>query len=139
VKILLGGGNTYTPGVKQRIQVQVTDSSRQKFGFEFTARLASNLANGQAGDLSTVDGLTQAICEDDSDKANGASCPSRAPVQFIEHTLAGYTASTSGGYTYQFDWTPPATNVGNVTLYVPVWVALPARQTKITPMFTPRT
>ncbi len=118
VKITASGGTTYTPGVKQRIQVQITDAARQKFGFEFTARLASNLSNGQAGDFSTVDAFTQTLCDDGTTKNNGAACPARFPVQFIEHTQAGYTASTSGGYTYQFDWTPPATDVGNVTFYV---------------------
>ncbi|HXJ42999.1 MAG TPA: choice-of-anchor V domain-containing protein, partial [Bryobacteraceae bacterium] len=118
VKITLPGGNTYTPGVKQRIQVQITDAARQKFGFEFTARLASDLSNGQAGDFSTVDALTQTICDNFDIKKNGSLCPAATPVQFIEHTMAGYTASTAGGYTYQFDWMPPATDVGNVTFYV---------------------
>jgi uncharacterized protein (TIGR03437 family) len=110
--------NTYTPGVKQRIQVQITDSTKGKFGFEFSARLASNLANGQAGDFTTVDSFTQTLCDDGSIKNNGSTCPERFPVQFIEHTLAGYTASTAGGYTYQFDWTPPASDAGPVTFYV---------------------
>lgn len=117
VKIIAAGGTTYTPGVAQKIQVVVTDSSKQKFGFQLTARLASNLTNGQAGDFSTTDNLTQIICEDSSIKANGKSCPSAFPVQFPEHSLSGYNASTSGTYTYSFNWTPPATNVGNVTLY----------------------
>ena len=117
VKIILPGGTTYSPGVKQHIQVQITDSSKQKFGFQLTARLASNLQNGQAGDFSTTDSLTQVLCDDGSTKSNGKACSSTFPVEFIEHTFAGYTASTSGGYTYSFDWTPPATNVGNVTLY----------------------
>ena len=113
VKIVLPNGNSYTPGVKQHMMVQITDGTRQKFGFEMTARLASDLRNGQAGSFSPTDALTQVICDD------GSPSPcSRFPVQFIEHTMAGYTASTAGGYTYQFDWTPPATDVGNVTIYV---------------------
>lgn len=120
VKITDGNGaalTTYTPGVKQRIKVQITDAAKAKFGFEFTARLATNLSNGQAGDFSTADGLTQTICEDGSNKNNGAACSSKFPVQFIEHTQNGYAASTNGGYTYQFDWTPPAAGAGSVTLY----------------------
>lgn len=118
VTITAAGGTTYTPGVRQRIQVQVTDSTKGKFGFQLTARLASNLAIAQAGDFSTVDNLTQVLCEDDSSKSNGGACPTRFPVQFTEHTQAGYAASTAGGYTFQFDWTPPATNLGDVRLYV---------------------
>src|SRR5262249_353078 len=37
----------------------------------------------------------------------------------VEHTLAGYTSTRgTGSGTYQFDWTPPATDVGNITVYV---------------------
>jgi len=117
VKFILPSGNTYTPGVKQRIMIQIVDSTRQKFGFEMTARLASNIPAGQAGDFTSSDSLTQVICGDGGNKPT-AGCPSAFPVQFIEHTVNGYTASTAGSYTYQFDWTPPATNVGNVNLYV---------------------
>lgn len=121
VKILLPS-STYTPGGSAiQVQVQITDSAMKVFGFELTARSGS--ANKtQAGDFSTTDALTQVICEDDSVKANGKSCASQFPIQDIEHTLAGYNASFSGGatgtYTYSFNWTPPATNVGNVTMYV---------------------
>jgi hypothetical protein len=38
-------------------------------------------------------------------------------VQFIEHTLAGTRPGTTGSATFEFDWTPPATNSGNVVLY----------------------
>ena len=116
VAILLPNGNTYTPGVKQHIKVQITDSTRQKFGFELTARLVSNLAAGQAGDFAPSDSRTQVLCDDGTVKP--ASGCGQFPVQFIEHTMAGYTASTSGGFTYEFDWTPPATNVGDVRMYV---------------------
>ncbi len=117
VKIIAAGGTTYTPGVTQKIQVVITDSAKQKFGFQLTARLASNLSSGQAGDFSITDGLTQVLCDDGSSKPNGKTCGANAPVQFAEHTLNGYLASTSGSYTYTLNWTPPSTNVGNVTLY----------------------
>jgi uncharacterized protein (TIGR03437 family) len=119
VKILTpGGATTYTPGgAKIRLMVQITDAAKGKFGFELTARQASSPATLQAGDLATSDSLTQILCDDGSNKP-AAGCPSRFQVQFIEHNLAGYQASTAGGYTYQFDWTPPATNVGDVKLYV---------------------
>jgi uncharacterized protein (TIGR03437 family) len=117
VKIILQSGTTYTPGVKQRIMVQILDAAKQKFGFELTARLASNITAGQAGDFTTADGLTQILCADGGPKPV-KGCAASVSLQFIEHSVSGYNASTSGGYTYQFDWTPPTTNVGNVTLYV---------------------
>lgn len=112
VNIVLQGGAVYVPGVKQRVMVQVSDPVQQRWGFELTARLNSDLAKGQAGDLSPVDNLTQVICEDFGPK------PCSSGVQFIQHTSAGTRIGTKGGAIFQFDWTPPATNAGPVTLYV---------------------
>jgi uncharacterized protein (TIGR03437 family) len=115
VQIVLPGDNTYIPGVTQHIKVLVTDANRQSWGFQMTARLASNLSQGQAGSFAASDASTQVIC----DSGSNAPCPASLPVQFVEHNLTGWQASVNhkGSYTYQFDWTPPATNVGNVTLY----------------------
>src|SRR5258706_16377553 len=53
-----GGGNgavnfqnglTYTPGVQQTFSLVFTDSKAKAYGFQMTARLESNLSNGQAG------------------------------------------------------------------------------------------
>ena len=42
------------------------------------------------------------------------------PLQYIEHSLAGYNATRghTGSQTYEFDWTPPATDSGNVIVYI---------------------
>lgn len=120
MKISVAGGvASYTPGQPMAIAVQITDATKVKYGFELTARLASNKSGGQAGDFTTgADGFTQVLCDDGSAKQNGKACPTQFPVQFIEHTLAGYEASTKGGYTFNFSWTPPAASAGNVILYV---------------------
>ena len=112
VKILLQSGPVYIPGVKQRVTVQVSDPAQRRWGFELTARLNSDLEKGQAGDFTPVDNLTQVICEDNAPK------PCASGVTFIEHTSAGTRNGTRGGVTFQFDWTPPATNAGPVTFYV---------------------
>jgi uncharacterized protein (TIGR03118 family) len=114
VQILLASGPVYQPGVKQRVKVQVSDPDQKRWGFQLTARIDSSPENGQAGDFSPVDDNTRVICD------NGAAkpCPDNAPVQFIEHTSAGTRPGTPNGATFEFDWTPPATNVGTVTLYV---------------------
>ena len=112
VKILLQSGPVYIPGVKQRITVQVADPAQQRWGFELTARLNSDPANGQAGDFSPVDNFTQVICEDAGPK------PCISGVSFIQHTSAGTRLGTKGGAAFQFDWTPPPENVGPVTFYV---------------------
>lgn len=111
VEIVFPGGMTYTPGVRQRLQVRITDSAGRVFGFQATARLASNLSAGQAGDLSAADATTFVLCEDNREKG-AAGCGNAAPLQFIEHR----SAQPAG--TFSFDWTPPSTNVGNVRIYV---------------------
>jgi len=119
---------TYTPGgAKQLITVLITDANRQSWGFQMTARLASNPTSGQAGNFTDLNGGTQGnnnaavqvIC---SLAANVpfAPCPTSNPVEWVEHSRVGWAASVAhkGSYSYQVYWTPPATNVGNVTLYV---------------------
>jgi uncharacterized protein (TIGR03437 family) len=112
VNILLQSGPVYIPGVKQRVAVRVADPIQQRWGFELTVRLNSDLANGQAGELTPVDNFTQVICEDTGPK------PCSSGPEFIEHTSAGTRIGTKGGATFQFNWTPPSSNVGPVTLYV---------------------
>ncbi|MBI4907047.1 MAG: hypothetical protein HY820_25700 [Acidobacteria bacterium] len=111
VEIVFPSGLTYSPGVRQRLQVRITDATARVYGFQATARLASNLSAGQAGDFTTADTSTQILCEDGQLKP-AAGCRAGANVQFIEHTRAASTGN------FSFDWTPPATNAGNVRLYV---------------------
>src|SRR5437764_257394 len=109
------GGSSYTPGVKQRISVTVNDPAQRKWGFQLTARLASN-PRTRAGILAPINATTQILCA----LANTLEVPCNAnPVsQYIEHTLAGSrTTAVGAGLTFQFDWTPPATDVGPIILY----------------------
>lgn len=112
VKILLQGGAFYIPGVKQRITVQVADPNQQRWGFELSARLNSDLEKAQAGDFNPVDNMTQVICEDASSR------PCQTGVTFVTHTAVGTRNGQKNGASFQFDWMPPATNAGPVTMYV---------------------
>src|ERR1700694_2182681 len=63
-----GGGNvqvqhgeSYTPGVKQTFTLVISDSAARVYGFQMTARLAGNLANGVAGTF-TPDSHQIVIC-----------------------------------------------------------------------------
>ena len=113
VKILLPNGNSYTPGVTQHIMVQVSDPQQRRWGFQMSARLKSDLVNGQAGDFQPTDGLTQVMCDSGTPKP----CIDSSVVQFIEHTVAGTRPGTPGGVAFEFDWTPPATDSGTIVLY----------------------
>src|SRR5580658_7589855 len=57
VKIILPAGNsgTYTPGQTMQLLVQITDATKKAYGFQMTARLASNPAGTQAGQFATAD------------------------------------------------------------------------------------
>ena len=112
VAVSFPGGFSYTPGVKQQWTVTVTDAQARRWGFELSVRLASDKANGQAGELAAVDGATQVKCEDDSLKT-AVGCRASAPVQFIEHTLEGAARNT-----FNFSWTSPTSDVGEVVVYV---------------------
>jgi uncharacterized protein (TIGR03437 family) len=118
VKIVASGGTTYTPGQMQQIMVTIADPAERRYGFELTARVDSNPKLQSAGTLAPADSKTQLIdCKTAGALPFAGSCPSGNTLQWIEHTLAGYTASSAPSYTYTFNWTPPAANAGTVTLY----------------------
>lgn len=103
-------GTTYTPGQKQTWTINVTHPGATLYGFQATARLGSSEANGQAGSFNSPDTTTQVLCDDGSVKVS--SCRANAPVEFIEHTAANRTG------TWTVEWTPPATDVGPVKIYI---------------------
>ena len=66
------------------------------FGFQLSAR---DDANGQAGNLASLD--------------NSTSVNTAGGVQYLGHNI---TPKTEG--MFDFEWTPPPTDVGTVTMYV---------------------
>lgn len=112
LKITLDGGSTYTPGVAQKIHVQVSDPAARRWGFELSARPVSALTT-QAGDLTAADSNAQILCATGRQKP----CSSAAILQFATHTLSGTRAGTTGGVTFDVNWTPPSTDVGAIRIY----------------------
>jgi uncharacterized protein (TIGR03437 family) len=128
VSVAFPNGQTYTPGVKQHLVVTIADPAQHAWGFQLTARLASNTAT-VAGTLASTDPNTTMMCAStDFNQQQEApyvagqtqTCPASMPLRYIEHSLAGYNATKghAGSQTYEFDWTPPATNAGDVKFYV---------------------
>lgn len=121
VTIVASGGTAYTPGVTQTISVTIADSTMKKYGFEMSARVDSNPTIEGAGTFTIgSDNYTQiADCNTLGDTPYPGSCPAGNTLQWIEHTIFGFEAAAnkSPRFTYTFTWTPPATNVGTVTLY----------------------
>ena len=110
VQVQFPNGLTYTPGQAQTLTVKVTDSTEKFFGFQMTARLSSDPANGQAGNFAA--GAGQLVLCDDGNLKLASGCRANALVQFIEHS----TPSTTGVWT--LTWTPPSTDVGDVLIYI---------------------
>lgn len=96
------GMATYTPGATKHFTVTVSGSGNA--GFELTARPASNLSGGVAGNLVAGSG-TQVLC------VVGTACATGNP-QYIESTAAVATQAT-----WSFDWAAPPGSE-NVTLYI---------------------
>src|SRR3984957_6509765 len=115
VTATFSSGTTYTPGGPPiTITVTVTDPVNTHYGFQMTARLETDLVNGQAGDFTA--GTHQLVICDDGSVKPAKGCPSSTPVEFIEHDYPqGSQVSTTP---YTFTWTPPATNEGDVAFYV---------------------
>jgi hypothetical protein len=105
VRINLIDATTYAPG--QLIHMTVTDSdpTAMRWGFELTARLASD-GTQPAGALSLASGESLAQLDG-----------SPGSVQYVTHTSAGTRPGTSGGATWDVYWTAPGASVGSVTFY----------------------
>ena len=135
-------GLTYVPGVKQHLTVTISDPAptQAAWGFELTARQSSNPAT-MTGTFTPSDQYTQIMCSRADFNAfnayclpganaagypqgcafpsNAPACPTSLPLQYMEHSSSGYVHTIGqGSGTYEFDWTPPSTNVGNITFYI---------------------
>jgi len=88
----------YTPGQTYPIQVVISRSGQQRWGFELAARETSN--GRQAGTITSTSTATQLGV--------------LGGIQYIEHTSSGTSLGSAQG-TWTFNWTAPATSVGPVT------------------------
>jgi uncharacterized protein (TIGR03437 family) len=125
VKVSFPNGATYTPCVPQTLTVTISDTAQSAAGFELTARLAS-APSTLAGSFAATDVNTQLLCSQTNlvvaqqvPNTVPQTCPSGFTLQYIEQSLAGFNNSVGHlPYTFSFTWTPPCTNMGNVTIYV---------------------
>lgn len=97
--------SSWTPGQQVRLQVTLADPQARRWGFNVTARLASD-PNTPAGTLAV------------SDTANTKLNNGGGGIQFVTHTSAGTRLGTTGSSTWEFLWTPPDNaSAGAVTFY----------------------
>jgi hypothetical protein len=106
---LFNAPDSYVPGTKYTMQVQVAKAGQQRWGFELTAKKADFTRGGEIVPTDTDD--TQLI---DSDNPR----PSATSPQYLEHTEPG-TAwhQKDTGPMWTFDWVAPAAGSGPVTFY----------------------
>jgi uncharacterized protein (TIGR03437 family) len=134
VSVAFPNGLTYTPGgAQETFTINVSDTAAKLFGYEMTARLASNLSNGQAGDFAVTNPQTQVVLCAGAFGDNGNfkpinGCPPTQPIEFITHEGA-----PSNSPAINILWTPPTTNVGNVHIYLAVNAAPSSNPTSATP------
>jgi hypothetical protein len=97
--------STYTPGKTYLVTIKVKKTGVVRFGFEVGALDATNKNAGSfaLAEASRTQLLSHVVKSD-----------TRAEVT---HTQAGNSTTTSGSTQWTFNWTAPATNVGNITFY----------------------
>lgn len=95
---------TYQPGQVIPITVTqtTTDTTRRAWGFQLTA--LDTTANAKAGTLTATTANTAV--------ANSAT------KQYMNQTSAGNFNGQGNSVSWTFNWTAPATNVGNINMYV---------------------
>src|ERR1035437_8785372 len=127
VGVTFPGALTYAAGVKQHLVVTIADPTAKMWGFQLTAR-ASNDSKTQAGSFTSTDRFTAVVCAPSSldifleryfDFGQNQNCPAAIPLAYVEHTQNGSGRPLQpNSQNYEFDWTPPATAAGNITIYV---------------------
>ncbi|MCC6294622.1 MAG: hypothetical protein IT164_18360 [Bryobacterales bacterium] len=100
----------YTPGVVQTIRVLLSHPEAQRWGFQITARLASDESK-PAGKFTPLDGF-RVVCGGGAPEGNCGANP-----EFLDHTRATTFPGQSGGAVWTLEWTPPATASGGVVFF----------------------
>jgi uncharacterized protein (TIGR03437 family) len=101
----------YTPGQRQTLRVQVFHPDAARWGFQLTARLASD-ENAKAGVLSPSAPNIQVVCDPQG------SAPCGTDREFAEHAEPGTRIGANGLATWNIEWLPPAAGSGEVVFYV---------------------
>jgi uncharacterized protein (TIGR03437 family) len=101
--------NAYTPGFTYSLNVQVTDPSALRWGFQLTARVASDETR-QAGTFTPSDTIG-VLC----DPVGEAPC--NGALEFATHRATSTGGGVRGQRTFVVVWTAPSKDVGPVIFY----------------------
>lgn len=101
---------TYRPGVKQSIRVRLQHPEARRWGFQLTAR-PTNDTTRMAGSFTPNENIVV-----NCDPTGAAPCGGGR--EFATHSTLSSRNGTTGGVEWDVEWTPPANEVGEITLYV---------------------
>ena len=101
----------YRPGVKQTIRIRLTHPEATRWGFELSARLVSDELK-QAGTFAPVANSIRVTCAPSNTPA-----PCNGEAEFATHVAASTYAGQRDGAEWNIEWTPPATDVGQIIIY----------------------
>lgn len=111
--VKIEGLGNYQPGVPQTLKVTINHPDQSRWGFQLTARFVTG--NAQAGTFTPADAETKVVCDDGSSRGAPGPCQPNQ-MSWIEHADAVRTAA-GAGHSYQFQWTPPAEENGDIVFY----------------------
>ena len=111
---LMVGAASYTPGVKQNVHVTIEHSTASKWGFQLTARLASDTSK-RAGTFTVVPDVIRVRCGLLGGTAPDAPC--NGDLEFASHVRASTWTGQTGKGEWHVEWTPPATDVGDIIFF----------------------
>ncbi|MCB9447247.1 MAG: T9SS type A sorting domain-containing protein [Flavobacteriales bacterium] len=101
------GSGFYVPGETYSVQVELSEKDVSRFGFEWVALRKSDQAN--AGTITVTDPNRNWVVP---------GFNSFDDRRYATYTYAGSVAPQTGSNSWQFDWTAPATDEGDITLYL---------------------
>ena len=107
--------SSYNPGIQQTIRIIIQHPQASRWGFQITIRSVSDETQS-AGDFSPG-GPVQVVCDDGSRFGAAAPCSPPGTKEFAEHSNAPRTP-TGAGFEFDVVWTPPASEIGDIHLYI---------------------
>ena len=103
----------YSPGTVQNLRITISHPEASRWGFQLTARFVTG--GGMAGSFQPVNEETKVVCDDGSLTGSPGPCEA-SRLSWVEHSNAVRTPA-GAGKTYEFQWTPPADENGDVIFY----------------------
>ncbi len=105
LQIRFDGLTNWVPGQAVKVKVTLADPNATRWGFQLTARAASN-PNQMAGSFRIIEDTTRFV----SNPPPG--------LQFVTHTSSGTRPGTTGSVSWEVEWTPPSdAGFGDVIFY----------------------